>query len=109
MPLVSHDAVVEAAVIGKPHKTAGEMIKAFVILKQGQSETPDMIKHLQDHVLKELGKIAVPKEVEIVTSLPKTRSGKIMRRVLKAKRSLVKTLVIFRPWKNNNSTIHLID
>ena len=83
--LVSHEAVVEAAVIGKPHKTAGEMIKAFVILKQGQTETPDMIKHLQDHVLKELGKIAVPKEVEIVTSLPKTRSGKIMRRVLKAK------------------------
>ncbi|WP_447971681.1 acetate--CoA ligase [Nitrospira sp. M1] len=83
--LVSHDAVVEAAVIGKPHKTAGEMIKAFVILKEGQKETPDLIQHLQDHVLSELGKIAVPKEVEIVTSLPKTRSGKIMRRVLKAK------------------------
>ncbi len=83
--LVSHEAVVEAAVIGKPHKTAGEMIKAFVILKQGHTETPDMIKHLQDHVLQELGKIAVPKEVEIVSSLPKTRSGKIMRRVLKAK------------------------
>ena len=83
--LVSHEAVVEAAVIGKPHKTAGEMIKAFIILKQGQTETPDMIKNLQDHVLQELGKIAVPKEIEIVTSLPKTRSGKIMRRVLKAK------------------------
>ncbi|GJL55244.1 MAG: acetyl-coenzyme A synthetase [Nitrospirales bacterium] len=83
--LVSHDAVVEAAVIGKPHKTAGEMIKAFVILKEGQTETPDLIQQLQDHVLNELGKIAVPKEVEIVTSLPKTRSGKIMRRVLKAK------------------------
>ena len=83
--LVSHEAVVEAAVIGKPHKTAGEMIKAFVILKQGENETPDMIKNLQNHVRKELGKIAVPKEVEIVTSLPKTRSGKIMRRVLKAK------------------------
>ncbi len=83
--LVSHEAVVEAAVIGKPHKTAGEMIKAFVILKQGQTETPDTIKNLQDHVLQELGKIAVPKEIEIVSSLPKTRSGKIMRRVLKAK------------------------
>jgi len=83
--LVSHEAVVEAAVIGKPHKTAGEMIKAFVILKEGHTETPDMIQNLQDHVLHELGKIAVPKEVEIVTSLPKTRSGKIMRRVLKAK------------------------
>lgn len=83
--LVSHEAVVEAAVIGKPHKTAGEMIKAFIILKQGQQETPDLIQSLQDHVLKELGKIAVPKEIEIVPSLPKTRSGKIMRRVLKAK------------------------
>ncbi|MFZ1746375.1 MAG: acetate--CoA ligase [Nitrospirales bacterium] len=83
--LVSHEAVVEAAVIGKPHPTAGEQIKAFVILKQGQQETPGLIKSLQDHVLQELGKIAVPREIEIVPSLPKTRSGKIMRRVLKAK------------------------
>ena len=83
--LVSHHAVVEAAVIGKPHKTAGEMIKAFVILKQGQSDSPDLIKDLKNHVLQELGKIAVPREIDIVTSLPKTRSGKIMRRVLKAK------------------------
>ena len=83
--LVSHDAVVEAAVIGKPHKTAGEMIKAFVILKQDHTETPDLIKSLQNHVLQELGKIAVPREIDIVPSLPKTRSGKIMRRVLKAK------------------------
>lgn len=85
--LVSHDAVVEAAVIGKPHKTAGEMIKAFVILKQGETDSPELIKNLQDHVLTVLGKIAVPKEIEVVTSLPKTRSGKIMRRVLKAKES----------------------
>jgi acetyl-CoA synthetase len=83
--LVSHEAVVEAAVIGKPHPTAGEQIKAFVILKQGQKETPDLIKRLQDHVLQELGKLAVPREIDIVTTLPKTRSGKIMRRVLKAK------------------------
>jgi len=83
--LVSHEAVVEAAVIGKPHPTAGEQIKAFVILKQGQKETPDLIQSLQDHVLQELGKIAVPREIDIVASLPKTRSGKIMRRVLKAK------------------------
>jgi len=82
--LVSHEAVVEAAVIGKPHKTAGEQIKAFVILKQGYKETPDLIKSLQNHVLQELGKIAVPREIDIVPSLPKTRSGKIMRRVLKA-------------------------
>lgn len=83
--LVSHEAVVEAAVIGKPHQTAGEMIKGFVILKQGQRETPELIDHLKQHVQMELGKIAVPREIEIVTSLPKTRSGKIMRRVLKAK------------------------
>ncbi|MCZ6799815.1 MAG: AMP-binding protein, partial [Nitrospirae bacterium] len=83
--LVSHEDVVEAAVIGKPHKTAGEMIKAFVILKQGQTDSPELIKKLQDHVLVVLGKIAVPREIDVVTSLPKTRSGKIMRRVLKAK------------------------
>ncbi|TLY13974.1 MAG: acetate--CoA ligase [Nitrospirae bacterium] len=83
--LVSHPAVAEAAAIGKPHKTAGEAIKAFVILKQGQQESHDLIQSLKDQVLKELGKIAVPQEIEVVTSLPKTRSGKIMRRVLKAK------------------------
>jgi len=83
--LVSHQSVVEAAVIGKPHKTAGEMIKAFVILKQGEKDSSDLINSLKNHVLTELGKIAVPREIEIVTSLPKTRSGKIMRRVLKAK------------------------
>ena len=83
--LVSHESVVEAAVIGKPHQTAGEMIKAFVILKQGERDTPDLIKDLKTHVQTELGKIAVPREIEVVTALPKTRSGKIMRRVLKAK------------------------
>jgi acetyl-CoA synthetase len=83
--LVSHPAVAEAAVIGKPHKTVGESIKAFIILKQGQKDTPELIHSIKDQVLKELGKIAVPSEIEIVPSLPKTRSGKIMRRVLKAK------------------------
>jgi acetyl-CoA synthetase len=83
--LVSHPAVAEAAVIGKPHKTAGESIKAFVILKHGQHQSADLIQAMKDHVLKELGKIAVPQEIEVVPSLPKTRSGKIMRRVLKAK------------------------
>ncbi len=82
--LVSHDAVVEAAVIGKPHRTAGEMIKAFVILKQEHHEREELVKTLKAHVKTELGKIAVPQEIEVVTSLPKTRSGKIMRRVLKA-------------------------
>ncbi|HEV8243475.1 MAG TPA: acetate--CoA ligase [Nitrospirales bacterium] len=83
--LVSHQAVAEAAVIGKPHKTAGESIKAFLILKQGFKQSPELVQQLKDHVKHELGKIAVPQEIEVVTSLPKTRSGKIMRRVLKAK------------------------
>jgi len=83
--LVSHPAVAEAAVIGKPHKTVGESIKAFIILKQGEQESPELIKSIKDQVLKELGKIGVPSEIDIVSSLPKTRSGKIMRRVLKAK------------------------
>ncbi len=83
--LVSHQAVAEAAVIGKPHKTAGESIKAFLILKQGFKQSPELVQQLKDHVKHELGKIAVPHEIEVVTSLPKTRSGKIMRRVLKAK------------------------
>lgn len=83
--LVSHRAVAEAAVIGKPHATAGESIKAFVILKQGFHESPELIQQLKDHVQHELGKIAVPRDIDVVPSLPKTRSGKIMRRVLKAK------------------------
>lgn len=83
--LVSHPAVAEAAVIGKPHRTAGESIKAFVILKQDHHDGRELIQSMKEHVLKELGKIAVPQEIEIVLSLPKTRSGKIMRRVLKAK------------------------
>ena len=83
--LVSHTAVAEAAVIGKPHATVGESIKAFVILKQGHQEGAELVQSLKHHVLTELGKIAVPAEIDIVSSLPKTRSGKIMRRVLKAK------------------------
>lgn len=83
--LVSHPAVAEAAVIGKPHATVGESIKAFVILKQGHQHTHELVQALKQHVHAELGKIAVPAEIDIVSSLPKTRSGKIMRRVLKAK------------------------
>jgi acetyl-CoA synthetase len=83
--LVSHKCVAEAAVIGKPHKTAGESIKAFVILKQSFKESPELIQELKNHVQHELGKIGTPQDIEIVPSLPKTRSGKIMRRVLKAK------------------------
>ncbi|HXX74629.1 MAG TPA: acetate--CoA ligase [Nitrospiraceae bacterium] len=83
--IVSHPAVAEAAVIGKPHKTVGESIKAFIILKQGEKGSDELIQSIKDQVMQELGKIAVPAEIDIVASLPKTRSGKIMRRVLKAK------------------------
>ena len=83
--LVSHPAVAEAAVIGKPHDVKGESIKAFVILKEGHEPSETLIKDLKLHVRRELGSLAVPDEIEIMDKLPKTRSGKIMRRVLKAR------------------------
>jgi len=83
--LVAHEAVVEAAVIGKPDPVKGEAIKAFVILKKGYSGSPELIEELKKWVRQEIGPIAIPSEIEFVDSLPKTRSGKIMRRVLKAK------------------------
>ena len=82
--LVDHPAVAEAAVIGKPHEVKGESIKAFVILKKGVQPSEKLIEELKLHVRNELGAIAVPDEIEFVEKLPKTRSGKIMRRVLKA-------------------------
>ena len=83
--LVAHEAVAEAAVIGKPHEIKGESIKAFVILKQGIEITDKLKDDIKQCVRKELGSLAVPDEIEFVEKLPKTRSGKIMRRVLKAK------------------------
>ncbi len=83
--LVSHPAVAEAAVIGKPHDIKGESIKAFVILRKDYQPSETLVKDLKAHVRKELGSLAVPDEIEFVEKLPKTRSGKIMRRVLKAK------------------------
>jgi acetyl-CoA synthetase len=83
--LVSHQAVAEAAVIGKPDPIKGEAIKAFVILKEGYKGSEELAEELKQHVRKELGALAVPSEIEFVDKLPKTRSGKIMRRVLKAK------------------------
>lgn len=82
--LVSHPAVAEAAVIGKPDPVRGECIKAFVILRQGHEAGGDLLKALKQHVREELSPIAIPSEIDFVPSLPKTRSGKIMRRVLKA-------------------------
>ena len=83
--LVSHHAVAEAAVIGKPDAIKGNAIKAFVILRQGNMPSEKLTQDLIYHVRMTLGPIAVPHEIEYVDKLPKTRSGKIMRRVLKAK------------------------
>jgi acetyl-CoA synthetase len=83
--LVSHPAVAESAVIGKPDPLKGESFKAFVILRQGFEPSDELLAQLKHHVRVELSPIAIPGEIEFVTSLPKTRSGKIMRRVLKAK------------------------
>ncbi|PKL55378.1 MAG: acetyl-coenzyme A synthetase, partial [Methanomicrobiales archaeon HGW-Methanomicrobiales-6] len=82
--LVSHDAVAEAAVIGKPDALKGNSIKAFVILRDGRQPGDKLRNDLIYHVRMTLGPIAIPSEIEFVESLPKTRSGKIMRRVLKA-------------------------
>ena len=83
--LVSHPGVAEAAVIGKPHDIKGQSIKAFVILRKIAVINDNLISDIKAQVRKELGAIGVPDEIEIVEKLPKTRSGKIMRRVLKAK------------------------
>jgi acetyl-CoA synthetase len=83
--LVAHKAVAEAAVIGKPDVIKGNVIKAFVILRMGHEPSDKLKNELLYHVRITLGPIAMPSEIEFVLSLPKTRSGKIMRRVLKAK------------------------
>jgi len=83
--LVSHHAVAEAAVIGKPDAVKGNSIKAFVILRVGNQPTEHLKQDLLHHVRTTLGPIAMPHEIDFVDKLPKTRSGKIMRRVLKAK------------------------
>ncbi len=83
--LVSHPAVVEAAAIGLPHEIKGNAIHTYVILKTGVEGSPALADELIKFVGHEVGPIAKPEHVEFVDSLPKTRSGKIMRRLLKAK------------------------
>ncbi|MGI8782249.1 MAG: acetate--CoA ligase [Acidobacteriota bacterium] len=83
--LVGHPAVVEAAVIGMPHEVKGEVPKAFVTLLGGQQPSDELAEELKRHVAEQIGKIARPEEIEFVDKLPKTRSGKIMRRLLKAR------------------------
>jgi acetyl-CoA synthetase len=83
--LVSHPAVAEAAAIGKPDELKGEHIKVFVILKNSYTASDEMAQELKMHVRSTVGPLATPDELEFVPSLPKTRSGKIMRRVIRAR------------------------
>ena len=81
--LVSHPAVAEAAVVGMPHEIKGTGIAAFVSLKTGQVASPELKEALGKHVAKEIGAIARPDQIRFTDTLPKTRSGKIMRRLLR--------------------------
>ncbi len=83
--LVSHPAVAEAAAIGLPHEVKGQAIHAYCLLRSGASPSPELAEELKQHVGKHMGPIARPEQVTFVDKLPKTRSGKIMRRVLKAR------------------------
>ncbi|MBK8727771.1 MAG: acetate--CoA ligase [Holophagaceae bacterium] len=82
--LLRHPAVAESAVVGLPDPIKGESIKAFVVLRPGTPHGPGLLASLRDHVREDLGPIATPADIEIRDSLPKTRSGKIVRRYLKA-------------------------
>jgi acetyl-CoA synthetase len=82
---VSHPSVAEAAVIGLPHEIKGIAIHAYLILRAGHEPGEALIDELRKHVAHEMGPIAKPEKIEFVKALPKTRSGKIMRRVLKAR------------------------
>lgn len=81
--LVDHPAVAEAAVIGKSHEIKGQAIAAFVTLKEGHRPSSEMVDDLKEHVVQKIGPIARPDEILFTTELPKTRSGKIMRRLLR--------------------------
>jgi acetyl-CoA synthetase len=82
--LIEHPAVAEAGVIGKPDPVRGAIIKAFVTLREGYSESPGLVQEIRAFVKTELAAHAAPKEIEVLDELPKTKiSGKILRRVLK--------------------------
>jgi acetyl-CoA synthetase len=81
--LVSHPEVAEAAVVGTPHEIKGQTIYSFVTLKAGVQPSPELIGALRHHVRKEIGPIATPEFIQFTDGLPKTRSGKIMRRILR--------------------------
>ncbi len=81
--LVSHPKVAEAAVVGKPHEIKGEAIAAFVTVDSTVETSPELAEELKKHVVEEIGAIARPDEIRFTDALPKTRSGKIMRRLLR--------------------------
>jgi acetyl-CoA synthetase len=81
--LVAHKAVSEAAVVGMPHEVKGQGIYAYVTLKSDYEESDELAKELRTHVRSEIGPIATPEAIQFAESLPKTRSGKIMRRILR--------------------------
>ena len=82
--LVSHPSVSEAAVVGRPDELKGEGIVAFISLETGKASTDELVEELRRHVGKEIGPIAKPDDIRFTDSLPKTRSGKIMRRILRS-------------------------
>jgi acetyl-CoA synthetase len=81
--LVDHPAVAEAAVVGRAHELKGHALAAFVTLKEGNQPTLGLKDDLKDHVARKIGAIAKPDDIIFSADLPKTRSGKIMRRLLK--------------------------
>jgi len=81
--LVSHPAVAEAAAVGRPHDVKGEAVAVFVTVSAGEEPGEELVKQLKQHVRKEIGALAVPDDIRFTTALPKTRSGKIMRRLLR--------------------------
>lgn len=81
--LLSHESVVEAAVVGMPHSLKGQAVYAYVIVNYQSQKTSELLEELREHVRQEIGAIAAPDAIQYASSLPKTRSGKIMRRLLK--------------------------
>ena len=83
--VLSHPAIVDAAAIGKPSSTGGETVKVFVVLKEGWTLDDELIEEIRRRITEYIGLIAVPSEIEAINGLPKTRSGKILRRFLRDK------------------------
>jgi len=83
--VLSHPAVIDTAAIGKPSPSGGEIIKVFVVLKEGFILDDEVVDEIRRRISEYIGPIAVPSEIEAITNLPKTRSGKILRRFLREK------------------------